>query len=324
MSIYLGVDAGGSKTHALLIDAHGNVLGKGLAGNGNHQIHRDIAARNIRLACDAALESANLTKDDVTFAYFGLAGADREPDYTILRPMIAELGYERHAIACDTMIGMRAGTNRPYGAVIISGSGFNSAARNRNGQELQYGGFGHMYGDGFGAGSSLAVLAFRAVIRAWDGRGEATKLTPIILEQLGYSSVDEMYTDVLDNVQSVPRDLVKALFLAAAEGDAVALRILEEEGTELGNAVNALIRRLHMTEAAFDVVLIGSVLTRGQGPYFIEAISRMVKTVAPYARCVRLEADPVIGAVLSAMDEDGMTISPELDARLKSFAFHEG
>ncbi|NGP57532.1 ATPase [Paenibacillus thiaminolyticus] len=321
MGIYLGVDAGGSKTHALLVDAEGNVLGTGLSGNGNHQIDRNGAARNVRSACEAALASAGLRHEDVNFAYFGLAGADREPDYVILRPMIAELGFARHAFVCDTMIGMRAGTDRPYGGVIISGTGFNSAARNRYGDELQYGGYGHLFGDGFGAGSSLAVLAFRSVIREWDGRGEATGLTPLILKEMNYGNVEDMYTDVLDNGVSVPRDLVKCLFEAAAEGDAVAQRILEEEGTELGNAVNALIRRLNMTDDEFDVVLIGSVLMRGKGSYLHDAVSREVSRVAPKARCVRLQSDPVVGAVLSAMDEEGVIISPELDARLKSFTF---
>uniref|UniRef100_UPI000AF93AC7 BadF/BadG/BcrA/BcrD ATPase family protein n=1 Tax=Paenibacillus dakarensis TaxID=1527293 RepID=UPI000AF93AC7 len=141
MRRYLGVDAGGSKTHAVVVDERGNVLGKGIAGNGNHQIDRDGAERNIGAACDAALLESGMTKEEISFAYFGLAGADREPDYDILRPMIGSMGYPKYEIACDTMIGMRAGTDRSYGAALICGTGFNSAARNRAGEELQYGGF---------------------------------------------------------------------------------------------------------------------------------------------------------------------------------------
>ena len=134
MSLYLGVDAGGSKTHAVICDEQGNILGKGASGNGNHQIHREHAARNIEEACNRALQEAGAAKEDISYAYFGLAGADREADYEILRPMIGALGYPRHAIACDTIIGMRAGTSRPYGAALICGTGFNSAARNRAGK----------------------------------------------------------------------------------------------------------------------------------------------------------------------------------------------
>ncbi|UHA72550.1 N-acetylglucosamine kinase [Paenibacillus sp. 481] len=323
MSIYLGVDAGGSKTHALLVDENGTILGKGSAGNGNHQLGREVAEHNIRAACEEALQQAGITKEDVTFAYFGLAGADREPDYVILRPMIAGLGFKQHALACDTMIGMRAGTKRAYGAVIICGSGFNSAARNSQGEELQYGGFGFKYGDGYGGGSTLAMLVFRAVIRAWDGRGEATALTTLVLQAMNYTTVEALYNDVLDHRVMIPRDLVKTLFVAANQGDEVAKRILQEEGAELGNAVCALIKRLHMTEESFDIVLIGSVVTRGSGPYLIDAIQQRISQAAPHAQIVRLEADPVVGAVMSAMDHAGYTIDAELDERLKSFQFEK-
>lgn len=76
-----------------------------------------------------------------------------------------------------------------------------------------------------------------------------------------------------------------------------------------------------MTDDEFDVVLIGSVLMRGKGSYLQDAVAREVSRVAPKARCVRLQSDPVVGAVLSAMDEAGVIISPELDARLKAFTF---
>ncbi|KKO53933.1 N-acetylglucosamine kinase [Paenibacillus sp. DMB20] len=320
MKRYLGVDAGASKTHAVVIDEHGHVLGKGMAGNGNHQLGRDVAERNIRDACDGALAEAGLSKEDIRFAYFGLAGADREPDYAILRPMIGSLGFPRHDIACDTMIGMRAGTNRPYGAAIICGTGFNSAARNAAGQELQYGGFGFKFGDGYAGGSGLALLGFRTVIRAWDGRGPKTQLTPLVLEHMGYASVEAMYEDVLYG-KTIPASLVKTVLEAAAAGDAEAISILETEGEELGNAVCALIERLGMENETFDIVYIGSVLNKGNSLILSDAIERVVAKRAPHASCVRLTSDPVAGALMSALEADGQVIDAATEARLKSLSF---
>ncbi|GAB6927771.1 BadF/BadG/BcrA/BcrD ATPase family protein [Paenibacillus sp. JCM 10914] len=323
MSLYLGVDAGGSKTHAVICDEQGNIRGKGASGNGNHQIHLEHAARNIEEACNAALQQAGVVKEDITYAYFGLAGADREADYEILRPMIKGLGYPRHDIACDTIIGMRAGTSRPYGAALICGTGFNSAARNQAGEELQYGGFGFLYGDGHAGGSGFATLAFRAVIRAWDERGPATLLTSLVLEQMGYSEVEPMYEDVLYGKISVPPTLVKTLFQAAEAGDEVATRILEIEGEELANAVCTLIRRLDMSTDAFDIVYIGSVLNRPNSSILTDAIERVVAVQAPQATCVKLTSDPVSGALLCAMDMDGAAIDPDTEAKLKAFTFEE-
>ncbi|GGG78264.1 N-acetylglucosamine kinase [Paenibacillus radicis (ex Gao et al. 2016)] len=316
--LFLGIDAGGSKTHALLTDETGRVLGRGYGGNGNHQTAYAEAKNSIERACAEALQAANATKEDITFAYFGLAGADREPDYVILRPMIASLGYERHAIACDTMIGMRAGTKRSYGAVIISGTGLNAAARNAKGEELQYGGFGYLFGDGHGSGSDLAVHAFRTAIRSWERREQPTILTELVPHQLGYQSVQEMYDDALDNGKRPSYELAKTMFEAASQGDAVAIRILEEVGLEHANAANALIKRLGMEEQTFDVVLAGSVMSKGSSPHLVDSIKVGIKAAAPNASVVKLTVDPVIGALMSAMDNSGIEIDERTDAALRS------
>ncbi|MDQ6422566.1 BadF/BadG/BcrA/BcrD ATPase family protein [Paenibacillus sp. LHD-117] len=315
--LFLGIDAGGTKTHALLVNEKGEVLGRGHSGNGNHQTAFQAARDHIEEACNAALADAGATKEQVDFAYFGLAGADREPDYEILRPMIASLGYERYAIACDTMIGMRAGTHQSHGAVIISGTGFNAAARNANGEELQYGGFGYLFGDGQGSGTDLAVHAFRTAIRSWEGREQPSSLMEAVPRKLGYPSVQAMYDDALDNGKRPPAELAKLMFEAAAEGDAVAIRILEETGREHANAVIALIRRLGMQNETFDVVLTGSVMMRGSSPHMVDAIREAVRAAAPNASIVKLTIDPVIGAVMSAMDSAGVAIDEETDARLR-------
>ncbi|MGR7946459.1 N-acetylglucosamine kinase [Paenibacillus sp. M.A.Huq-81] len=319
--LFLGIDAGGSKTHALLVDEKGKVLGQGLSGNGNHQTAFQVARTNIENACNDALKEAGVTKEDVTFAYFGLAGADREPDYDILRPMIASLGYERYSIACDTMIGMRAGTSRAYGAVIISGTGFNSAARNSKGEELQYGGFGYLFGDGHGSGTDLAIHAFRSAVRSWEGREKPSLLTELVPQKMGYSSVKEMYDDALDNGKRPSKDLAKLVFEAAGQGDEVAINILEEAGSEHANSAIALIKRLGMQDDVFDVVLTGSVLSRGSSPHMVDAIKKKVAEAAPNATVVQLTVDPVIGAVMSAMDCSGIVIDEETDATLRKITF---
>lgn len=319
--LFLGIDAGGSKTHALLTDEAGRVLGRGYGGNGNHQTAFAKAKTNIDKACSEALQAANAAKEDVHFAYFGLAGADREPDYRILRPMIATLGFDRYAIACDTMIGMRAGTKRANGAVIISGTGFNAAARNAAGEELQYGGFGYLFGDGQGSGTDLAVQAFRTAIRSWEGREAPSLLTELVPKQLGYSSVQQMYDDMLDHGKTPSSELAKTMFEAAGQGDKVAIRLLEEAGREHGNAVNALIKRLRMEEEMFDVVLAGSVMSRGTSPHMIDAIQAAVTKVAPKASVVKLLVDPVVGAVMSAMDQGGIAMDAQVDEALRKITF---
>jgi N-acetylglucosamine kinase-like BadF-type ATPase len=319
MAYYLGVDGGGSKTYALIADERGTLLGKGASGNGNHQLGGALARRHIREAVQAAVTEAGITAEEIERACFGLAGADREADFRVLRPMIAELGIARHEIVCDTMIGLRAGTSRPCGVVLICGSGTNSAGRNAAGETFQCGGFEYAYGD-FGGGRELAVEVFRSVIRSWEGREEPTLLTGMLLELLGYDNVGEMFHDFLDHERTVPLDAVKLLFRASVLGDEAARGILRRQGDELGKSARAVIRRLGMERETFDVVLVGSVLTRGEGEFVTAPIEKAVRGIAPQASVVKLGIEPVVGAVWSAYESGGEPLPAEMEARLRGVA----
>lgn len=318
MAYYMGIDGGGSKTYALLTDAAGNVLGKGRSGNGNHQTGVEEATANIRAAAFAALTEAGLRLEDVRHTYLGLAGADRKTDYDILHPLIRGIGFSSYTIGGDTMIGLRAGTNRPYGVALICGTGTNAAGRNREGQHFQCGGFDYMYGD-FGGGGALNVEVFRTVIRAWDGREAPTLLTAALLELLGYKSVGDMYNDFLDHGKSVPLHAARLLFPAAAAGDAAALAILHRQGAELGKSAAAVIRRLGMEHDVFDVVLAGSLLTRGDRGWIRGPIEQAVREAAPHASVVTLTTEPVVGAVWSALESDGLSITSEIYDKMRTF-----
>jgi len=324
LKYYLGVDGGGSKTYALISDERGNIVGKGHSGNGNHQIDREEARRNIRESVEMALRQAKLSPDAIEFAYFGLAGADREADFAILRPMIAELGFPGHEIVCDTMIALRAGTDLPYGVVLICGTGTNSAGKNPRGESWQCGGFDYLFGD-FGGGGSLCIEVFRSVIRAWDGREKATLLTQLLLDELGYGSVQEMYDDYLDGQKSPPLQIAKLLFTAALQGDDVALAVIRKQGEELGKSAQAVIRRLRMERDAFNVVLAGSILTRGEGDLIRAYIDKAVRETAPGASVVKLRVEPVVGAVWLAMEAGGRPLAQEIYERLRTLSeFFEG
>lgn len=125
MNYYLGIDAGGSKTIAVITDESGTIISSGMSGCGNHQVNVELARTSITESVDQALQGARLSRSDIAFASFGLAGADREADYVVLRPMIKALGFANYEIVCDTVIGLRAGTRQPYGVVLICGTGTN-------------------------------------------------------------------------------------------------------------------------------------------------------------------------------------------------------
>lgn len=311
MAYFLGMDAGASTTFAVITDEFGNIKGIGKAGNGNHQINHKIAETNIHAATREALKNANLTVDKIDYAWFGLAGGDREVDFRILRGILDKLELPKYDVSGDTMIALRAGTLQSDGLVIICGSGVNCAGRNKQNEFYQCGGYGYMYGD-FGGGGDLSVEVFRSVIRAWDGRGEETIMTPALLERLNFETVEEMYHSYLDSNETVRRDIAKILFPAAEKNDKVALDILKYQGTELGLSARSVIKHLAMEEDEFDIVLAGSIVTRSGNDVIQNIIEEYAMELAPKAKIKALTVEPVVGALLLAMEARGLSVTNDI------------
>lgn len=302
---YLGVDGGGSKTLCAICDERGQLIASALSGCGNHQTDQALARKNIHKAVEEALSSAGLNRKDIANAVFGLAGADREVDFSVLRPMLKALRFRNWKVVCDTVVALRAGARSQSGVVLICGTGTNCYGMNAQGEDYQCGGMGYAYGD-FG-GSELAVEAFRSVIRAWDGRGRQTHLTAAILAELGYPTVDAMWADFLDNGLDIPARLVPLLF-ETAKTDAVARGILRKQGEELGLAAAAVIKRLHMQSEPFDLVMAGSILSRGDSRFLLPFIQKSVERVTTNCEFRVLTVQPVAGALFMAMQADGCAV----------------
>ncbi|MFC6653075.1 N-acetylglucosamine kinase [Paenibacillus rhizoplanae] len=316
MKYYLGVDAGGSKTYAMIASEQGQVIAVGRGGNGNHQKNCEQAEESLQQAVSEAVMASGLTRDQLEYSWFGMAGADREADFRILRPIISRLSLPRTEISCDTWNALRSGTGENYGVVLICGSGVNCAGKNPLGVMHQCGGFGYRFGD-FGGGYDLSMEVFRSVMRAHDGRAGKTVLTERLTRRLGYSSVPELREDYLDHYRELPADIAELLFQAAEDGDEVATGLLVRQGDELGLAAAATIRQLAMEKDTFDVVLAGSLLTKGDRSGIIKrAIEQRVKQSAPGATLRILNREPVVGSVVLAMESSGMDVNHEILDRL--------
>jgi len=194
MRVVLGVDGGASKTHALVADQRGRVLGFGEAGSGNHQSRGlEPALQEIERAVRQAVEAARLPAArhpaaSIDLGCFCLAGADLPEDYALLQNAVEGLGLTGNVVLKnDTLAALRAGLTRPWGVVVICGSGFNAAGRSRDGREIILPGLGPVSGD-WGGGEDLSQEMIRLVMRAWDGRGQPTLLTRMVLEALSAPS----------------------------------------------------------------------------------------------------------------------------------------
>lgn len=315
----LGLDGGASKTHALVVNEIGEVLGFGQAGASNHQVHGlEPAMGEVQRAVKSALDGAGILPSDIELGCFCLAGADLPEDYIMLQRAVQSLNLARSVlIKNDTLAALRSGTTRSWGVVVICGTGFNAAGRSPGGEEIVFPGLGPISGD-WGGGGTLSEEMIRAVMRAWDGRGKPTLLTALVLRALEVDSVEKLLA-LLYHEQIDPQDLldlVPLLFEAGESGDQVAQELIVRMGTEVAVAANALIRRLSLAEEDVEVVLGGSVF-KGKGDLMLNTVTRLVHDEAPKARIVRPQHEPVVGAVLLALEAAGAEIDDALYQLLK-------
>jgi N-acetylglucosamine kinase-like BadF-type ATPase len=325
MTLVLGADAGASKTFALVADNRGHLLGFGQGGSGNHQVAGpEPALSEIRRACEHALHEAGVSPP-LGFGFFALAGADLPVDYAFLTPAIEGMGLARQVrIRNDTLAVLRAGLKRSWGVAVNCGSGFNAAGIGPDGQEVQLPGLGPLTGD-WGGGGDIAQAVIGLICRAWDGRGSPTRLTEMVLATLGLPSVEELISQLYQGQfdyypgqfdQRRLLALVPLVFEAADAGDQVARDLLVRVATEVAITVDAIIRRLGLESSAVEVVLGGSVF-KGRGALLVDTVSRIVHDVAPQASIALPEFEPVVGAVLLAMESLGEEVSEVVYANIR-------
>ncbi len=321
MSRVIGVDAGGTKSYCLAADLQGRILGFGKAGPGSFEVvGLETAKVNILKCVERALRQGDTAKAEVRQGVFALAGADFYPeDFEMLTQAMEDLHIARKCtVKNDSIAGLRAGIRRPYGVCIIMGSGFNGAGLGKDGREVRYISEGFLYGD-VGGGHTIAREVLHHAFRSWDGRGKKTVLEQRVLEYFGYEDMYELARYLYYNREPHKRipGLCPICFEAAFDGDEVAAELVARFGTEAGVSANAIIRKLGLQDDEFEVVLAGSVF-KGKGPLLIETVRETIKPVAPRANIITPRYEPVVGALILALEEAGVEITPAVEASLDS------
>lgn len=295
----LGIDAGGTKTVCYLADGEGRTLGEGRGSGANLHAHGELEVEKVlHEVIEQALGDHAIRPDAVCV---GVAGVDRQEDDRLMRGIMRRLGLGAQTlIVNDALVALVAGVGDEPGVVLVAGTGSIAYGVNRDRAAARAGGWGHVLGDE-GSGYWIGRQALMAVVREADGRGPATRLTPLVLEHFGIGRVDGLVRQIYDD--QMRRHSVHALGpivdRARAEGDVVAAEILREAGLELTRAASSVIERLGMRGQPFQTVLSGSMFRLL--PPLAEDVVRRLAEVAPRSTVSRLTAEPARGAVHLAL-----------------------
>jgi N-acetylglucosamine kinase-like BadF-type ATPase len=302
-SYFLGVDIGGTKSHALISDDKGLALGFGTTGPGNHE---EVGYEGLRIAlqtvAEKALSSAGLSKEQITAAGFGVAGYDWPSERAPTLDAIGSIGLNAPIEAVnDTIIGLLAGASQGWGIAVVAGTGTNCWGWDKNHRVGRVTGLG--YGEYGGAGD-LVHQALSAISYEWTKRGPQTLLTSEFLKASGAKDIPSLFEGIEMGEYFIGADYAPLVYKVALLGDPTALSIIQWTGRELGYTALAVIRQLGIEGLEFEVVLVGSVYEMGE--LLIAPMREVITSEAQKATLVRLSSPPVIGGVLLAMEQVGL------------------
>jgi N-acetylglucosamine kinase-like BadF-type ATPase len=305
---FLGVDIGGTKSHALVADEEGQVVGFGEGGAGNYEV---VGWGGLRRTLEAvtkqARSSAGLGRSQIRGAGFGIAGYDWPGERAPTVEAIEALGLGApYALVNDATIGLVAGASDGWGVVVVAGTSNNCRGRDQQGRTGRMTGCGPWFGE-YGGAAELVAKSVQSVGLAWTKRGPETRLSEAFVRLAGAADVADLLEGLYLGRYHLSAGAAPLVFQVAEEGDGVAEEMVRWAGRELGSLANGVIRQLGFEEESFEVILSGSLYDGG--PMLTDAMRETIEAIAPGARLVRLTVPPVVGGVLLGMEQVGLRSS---------------
>jgi len=312
---YLGVDGGGTKTEALIADARGHILGRGMAGPANPYF---VGRRSARAALRRAVRAARRAAGHVPLAAAALCVPGLR-QYAKAAALAPALGVPEATLLVEgddrsTFYGALGGD---CGAVVLAGTGSFAMGANRAGEWASVGGWGPILGDE-GSGYWIGLQALRAVILAWEGRAPQTMLTPLLLGHLGLTDVAALRPRIYGErqTQRTISGLVPLVAQAADAGDAPAAAIIAEAGRALASLGVTVVRRLALDSPDYALVLAGGVSRLG--PRLHEPFQAAVRAECPAITLRQPRFSPAVGALLLALRAGGVAWNDEVLGNLEA------
>lgn len=234
MTVYLGIDGGGSGCRAAVAGARGPVLGRGTAASANVWTDPAGAAANILAAARAALaEGAPDAAPEEVVAVLGLAGANVPG---AADQVAAALPFGRVAVESDAMVSLKGALGDADGITAAIGTGSVYGAQ-RGGRVRMTGGWGFQLGD-LGSGAVLGRSLCSEALLAHDGEAAMTDLLADILARHGGPAGLVDWGKAASPAEFAR--LVPDILAASDGGDPVARGLLLRADTEITRAIDNL------------------------------------------------------------------------------------
>ena len=301
----IGVDGGGTKTVAALANFWGKILKVAKSGSSNlRNVGIKEAVSNISEAILKVIEG--IGEKEIFSIFIALAAVEEEfksekkkiKREILKNPKISKALRGKIEIVSDQIAAFRAGTDEKDGLILISGTG--CVCHGWKGKkEIKSGGWGWLNDEG--SGFWVGQKGYQVILKDLDGRGPRTKVTKLLFKEWKLKSKEDLLRRIYnkDSIRNISL-ISKIVDRASQPGDKVARLIMEEAGKELSLLAMTVIKKLnfHLTKLGrnqkFPLVLVGGMF---KSKIVLNKVKREIKKFSPNTKFIRLETEPVIGAI---------------------------
>ena len=261
MSVVLGIDGGGTRTRASIVNGE-KVLAYADGGSIKRlRVGAEAAEENMRAILKEAFHQAALK--GVHAACCGVASATMPGVAEWITAVFDDFGVERSEIVGDEIIALDAAFRGGPGILQIAGTGTNTIGRAPDGGRECAGGWSSRLGDE-GSGYWIGLHSIRRALRAYDCE-EPTQVLKRVGEIWGTPTIDEL-VNVGDGTPGPDfAALAPAINELAEAGDPVALGVLKQAAADLVDfvlLVRSKLRRKHNIAGEVPVAWTGSVIEK--------------------------------------------------------------
>lgn len=245
---------------------------------------------------DYALQAAAASPATADILAVGSSGLTDDMQADALLELVRDGGITQVRLAHDSITSYLGALGNVPGVVVAAGTGVVTLAVGER-DVARVDGWGNLIGDA-GSGYWIGRAALDAVMRAHDGRGPATALTPLAEKEFG--DLEGAYMILQGDEHRVSRIAAWSRTTAelAAAGDQVCQRILVAAGGELALSACAGLERVGQAERREPAVsTVGKVFTC---PVVMESFREAVLAKHPGARLLEPQGTGLDGAALLA------------------------
>jgi glucosamine kinase len=260
VSIFLGIDGGGSKTLCVIGDQN-SVWGTGTsAGSNVVRVGEARAQESLGAAIRQACAAANISPSRIEKTCVGIAGGALPEIAEVVRRLVSGFVTGEVAVVGDMVIAMEAAFGSGPGVIVNAGTGSIAYGRNSAGQTARAGGWGFAISDE-GSGHWIGRSAVAASMRAFDEAGaeRAGPLLEGIMKSWGVNARDRMVVAANGSPSPNFAALLRTVLSAADSGDTAARAVLTQAGVELATLAKIVIVRLFGDAVPVPVAVLGGV-----------------------------------------------------------------